>query len=250
MSKSQEQNNRKRLRRNVKIFFVILLSLLLVLEFFPSIYSDAVAGGISERVGDYGVLQSLDVILQDKVEKANSEQIENETQARLDQMKLVEYSQENVELDYQVKQIQSVGSTDFEPTIFRRLHENPSTNNTSILEWLLDQPLNYWIFTRSNGQETWTKASLRRTLFFPEFNLDKWWYINVDNNISNGNELWVRFDILIKEWDFNRPTIILPSPGHINVKGGFGLSVERLVNRTFPIELNVLKSVSYEGENY
>jgi hypothetical protein len=229
--------------KNIKILFVILISTFLVLEFIPSIYSASRSDTINRHVGDYGILKDLDLLLQEKEERANSAQIENETKARLDQMNLIEKPPIKDELDYQIRSIDHVNYGQIEPIIFNGLKKNPIVNNTTILDFLFDRPLNYWIYTKSEGVTKWSPGMLRRTIQ----SLSRWVNIDVDNNLSNGEELRVRFDIVL---DFSSFQIGQVLPLTYTIQGGFGLTVERLVNRSFPLELYVAKSISYEGDNY
>lgn len=221
-----------------------------MLETLPSVYSTT-GSSISKSTSDYGILQTLDGVLQDKESKFNSVEIKNETEKRLEQMELVEYDKALDDPEYELKTVPAIDPRDFEPIVFDELkNESILVNNTSILDFLLNQPLNYLIFTKHNNTITWTNALLRRSLVFPKFNPWRWEYIDIDNNLSNGDELRVRFDIVINDWDFNRPTLLPPSSGSIKLKGGFGLTIERTTNRNFPLELYIAKSISYEGENY
>ncbi len=255
---ASRNRSKPKLIKNLKIFIIIAISFILILEFFPSVYSSP-TGGINRTVGDYGVLKSLDLVLQDKDFKTNSAQIENETKNRLDQMILIEHPTPVDSPDFEVKKITVPDPLDHEPIAFKEMEKNTIVNNTSILDFLLEQPLNYWIFARTEGKDTWTKAILRRTFALPDFNPSKWYYVDLDHNNSTGvddentilvndphHEIRVRFDLTIEDWSFDRPIL----PRNVLLKGGFSITIERLVNKTFPLELFILKSISYEGENF
>jgi hypothetical protein len=234
---------KSRFIRNLKIFFVFALSILLILEFLPSVYSASRSNSIKRNVGDYGVLRDLDILLQEKEDRAKSAQIDNETKARLDQINLIEQPPMEDELDYQIRSFDHVNYDQIEPIIFNGLKKNPIVNNTTILDFLFDRPLNYWIYTKSEGVTKWSPGMLRRTIQ----SLSRWVNIDVDNNLTNGEELRVRFDIV---FDFSSFQIGQVLPLTYTIQGGFGLTIERIVNRSFPLELYIAKSISYEGENY
>lgn len=226
-----------------------------MIEFLPTVYSTAITGGIDGPKGDYGILKELDTLLQDKEAKSSSPQIENETKQRLDQMQLVEYPITDPEPEYELKRPPASNWASYEPIVFDALSENPIVNNTSILDFILNQPLNYWILTRYEDKLTWTQATLRPTVVFPKFNPWRWEYVDVDDNQSNGNEIRVRFDIVLdtdpETWYYDRPTLLPPTPGSLSIRGGISLTIERQTdNRTFPLEVFIAKSISYEGQNY
>jgi hypothetical protein len=231
----------------------LAITCFLIFQLFPVIYSTA-GDGISGSSSDYGILLALDEMLEDKEDKLNSPEIENETQTRLQEMTLVPYDGDISGPSYQLKSSKPINPIDYEPIVFKSLEEDPLVdiiNNTSILDLLFEQPLNYWIFTRSEGIDTWTKALLRPSLIFPKFNPTRWEHIDIDQDPINGDELRVRFDIVVNSSEFQRPTLLPFSPGGIQIEGGVGLTIERLSgNRTFPLELFIAKSISYEGENF
>ena len=235
-----------RFSKGLKILFVIILSILLVLEFFPTVYSNVVSSGINRSASDFGVLQALNEVIKDKEAKSHSSEIEDCTKNELDQIELIKYPSEEPELDYQVKSIQTIDYKPYEPVIFDALAENPIVNNTSILDFLFSYPLSYLIFTKSDNSTVWTQGMLRPTLFNPT----RWESIDVDEDPGNGNEIRARFDLVIDSYDVQRPTLIPRRQGSIKIKGGFGLTMERLVSRNFPLEVFIAKSISYEGYNY
>ena len=231
----------------LKIFLIIIIIFLLLLETLPSVYSSP-NDGVSGSASDYGILQALDDVLSDKETKLNSPEIENETKARLNQMKLVEFKNNSYDLNYQVDSIQAIDHRDFEPIIFNELVNSELIDFTTIIDFLLNRPLNYYIFTKSYDKITWTEAMVRPSLDAPF----RWKYIDVDHNQSNGNEIRARFDVVLDSWKFDPEFIpsLPPSFGTFSIKAGLGLNITREVNRTFPLELYILKSISYEGENY
>jgi hypothetical protein len=228
----------QRVKRKLKIFLAIFISCILVIEVLPLIYSSTTAQGIGRPIGDFGVLRSLDIVLQDKEELAKSPQIENETKNRLDQVQLTEYSTTDTKPDYEIKQITHLDYNSLEPIIFNALNQTLIVNFTTIFDFIFGPPLKYWIYTKSNNFSRWSEGMMRRTLG----SLTKWVDIDVDGNLSNGNEISIRFEIEV-DWD----TVNILER---TIRGGFGITINRLVNRSFPLELYIAKSISYEGENY
>ncbi|WP_455392503.1 hypothetical protein, partial [[Eubacterium] cellulosolvens] len=250
MGKNKKINSR--LIKKFKVLIIILISCLLILEALPTVYSNP-RSTVSKSIGDFGVLRALDEVLTDKESKLNSHEIKNETQQRLEEMELLEIENKSGDFNYQIKTIQNTDPRKFEPIIISELTENPEVdiiNHTTLLEFLIDQPLNYYIFTKVNNTKTWTKGLLRRSLVFPKFNPTKWEYIDADGNRSNGNELRVRFDIVLDTENWERPRLFPREARVLKIRGGFGLTIERTTIRQFPLEVYIVKSISYEGENY
>jgi hypothetical protein len=235
-----------KLTRRLKVIFAFFISILLILQIIPPVFSSR-DSGVTFETSDFGILRALDTLLDDKEVRLNSAEIKNETENRLKQMTLTKSENEEPELNYQVKSVYPIDPRKDEPIIFEAIKKETIANQNDIIDFLLDQPLNYYIYTRVDGTSTWTKAALRPTIVLPKFNPWRWENIDVDNNSANGDEIRVRFDIV---YDNILDGIqILPDP-KISLSGGLGLTMERLVNRSFSLELYIAKSISYEGQNY
>jgi hypothetical protein len=150
------------------------------------------------------------------------------------------------------------------PAIFDLSENNTALNGTSIIQWLIDQPLSYWVHTRMAGADTWTKGFLRPSLDFRVdttgihlVDWERWVDIDADQNAStgdaSGNELRARFSVVVENYTFDRPTIIPLKPGwDLNFTGGLRLEVQRLTNTTasMPIGVDFLKAFMYRGFDY
>ncbi len=213
---------------------------------------------------DYGIAQEKDELLIEKHNNMDSPEILNNTEKVLDDIEIIELEQESPVKSYQIENAEITSPLTQTPLIYRELEKNPIINNTSILDFILAQPLNYLIFTRYQTYDTWTQGLLRRSIAFPEFNPTKWEYIDVDHNTSTGaddentilaNDPHHEVRLRLTQTQMELKTIERPKPlqgedGHVIVSGGFSIEVQRLVNITLPLEAYFVKSISYEGKNY
>jgi hypothetical protein len=200
----------------------------------------------------------------DKSERLNSPEVLNSTEQALDDIEIIKIEPESPVKDYTLLNSEIANPISQTPVVFHELERNPIVNNTSVLDILLEQPLSYMIFTRYQNYDTWTNGLLRRSLALPEFNPTKWEYIDIDHNTStgadDGNTL-LTYDphheirIRLTQSPFEVKDTQIPRPlqgidGSINASGGLQIEIEKLVNNTFPLEAYVIKSISYEGNNY
>ena len=213
---------------------------------------------------NYGISDEKNDLLTEKNNRLNSPEILNSTEKILDDIEIVEYKPESPVQDYTVLSSEISNPLSQTPSVFHELERNPIVNNTSILDLLLEQPLNYFIFTRYQTYDTWTDGLLRRSLAIPEFNPSKWEYIDIDHNTSTGADdenTILTYDphheirMRLTQSPFEVKEVQIPRPlqgidGFINLSGGLQIEIEKLVNDTFPLEAYVVKSVSYEGNNY
>ncbi|MGQ9583458.1 MAG: hypothetical protein ACUVV6_08120 [Thermoplasmatota archaeon] len=154
------------------------------------------------------------------------------------------------------------------PAIFSDAETNVDLNGTSILEWLLQGPLNYWVSTSYEGLRTWSRGSLRPTLDLTVdetgvhiVDWERWVEVDVDQNGStgdpSGSELRARISLVVENYSFERPHLVSVVPPELsdwqfNFSGGVSAEIERLANATakLPLEVSFLKAFMYEGLNY
>jgi len=210
----------------------------------------------------YGVNDKLAEIQDEKASRYDPPDILRETKAVLDAIQPRPAEKTPPVSDFSM--VEPVLPDMSAPYIFGQAENNTALNGTSIIQWLIDQPLSYWVHTRMGAIDTWTKGILRPVLNFTVdttgIHFIDWTpsvKIDADQNASTGEEhgyeLEARFSIVIENYTFDRPTLIPPKPGwDFNFTGGLHLEVHRLTNTTavLPIEVSFLKAFMYRGFDY
>jgi len=203
---------------------------------------------------DYGIFSDLESLQADKEAYLDSPQIAQETREALD-FQVEETPVPAPSTDYTSRELPVPHPLNETPYIFGAVERYPSVGgNNDIIDWLAAQPLNYYVHTRYGPHDTWQKGLLRPSLALPKFDLQPDWgwnYLDADHNTATGVggiDLRVRMRQSIKDVTVN---LGLLDTG-LTLKGGFVMEIERLHNETgvMPIEVAILKSVSYEGLNY
>ena len=210
----------------------------------------------------YGVNDKLAALQADKSLRYNPPDILRETRTVLDaiQPRLAEKTPPVSDFSLVEPVLPDMSA----PFIFDLAENNTALNGTTIIQWLLDQPLSYWVHTRMSGIDTWTKGFLRPSLDFTVdstgihiVDWERWVEVDADQNAStgdpNGNELRARFSVVVENYTFDRPTLIPLKPGwDLNFTGGLRLEIQRLTNTTatVPIEVSFLKAFIYRGFDY
>jgi hypothetical protein len=151
--------------------------------------------------------------------------------------------------------------------IFDDLSTSPLPNYASVFDFLVvSGPLSYAVFTNCSGVEHWTNGSLR-----PTFNLqatggvlglvdwERWVEIDCDNDPAtgtSGNDLQIRLTPIVQNLSFGiHPTFGSGVPQlnpSLRFFGGVSIEIQRLGSpvRPLPLQVAVLKSFSYEQNNY
>jgi hypothetical protein len=221
----------------------------------------------SEESADYGIYNKMDQLTSEMESHINSPQILQETKAEIDAMVEGELSTGNrIPGTYEVLDTGMNDPRAMNPPIFSDIDRNPMINNTTVLDWILPQPmteegsLNYWAVTkypdRNNNTITeWGQGSMRRTLFYPHFSLDKWLYLDIDHDASTGNlggnDVRVRLSFVFENIVIERPNILpTPNTGTVTFKGGLRMEVDSYGSLPKPIQINIVKGFSYDNNNY
>ena len=268
--------NRKKIRIfkpfRLRYIIIFLLAALLITGGLPSIFaskpfnSGSISRSLDAHQGEltYGISEEKNELLNEKHNHVNSPEILNNTEKVLDEIEIVELEQESPVKDYNLENAEISNPLYQTPFIFDEIKKNPIVNNTTILDFLLGQPLNYYIFTRTQSYDTWTQGLLRRSIAMPDFNPSKWEYIDIDHNTSTGaddentlliNDPHHEIRMRLSHVPFRLKDTQIPRPlqgedGYVTLTGGLQIEVQKLVNSTFELEAYIVKSISYEGINY
>ncbi|MEM2869934.1 MAG: hypothetical protein QW379_05895 [Thermoplasmata archaeon] len=214
----------------------------------------------------YGVLEALTALQATMRSLYNSPALLREAHGAIDAIQPLKMEKVLPSLEYELVEPEMPSFTP--PGIFTDAESNTDLNGTSILEWLLQGPLNYWVSTLHGGLRTWSRGSLRPTLDFRVdesgvhiVDWERWVEVDADGNLSTGNasgsELRARLSVTIENYTFERPhlvSIIPPefSDWQFNFSGGIRAEIERLAGPAapLPVEVSFLKSFTYQGLNY
>jgi len=217
---------------------------------------------------DYGVYGDLSNIIAEKETRYDSPEIVSETESVLSSVVPIEYQREYL-LEPKIEDI--VYPDLSYPYVFERAETCSTTNKSTIIEFLMEQPLHYWIFTRhfnDNGSthESWTKGFLRPTLEF-ELNpprlvdWDRFEKIDVDGNDTTGDlegyDIEVRLTPVIPKINLIPPEFDLQNltwkRWQMLIEGGAAIEMNRLGdlgNTLSNTEVYILKYFSYDNIDY
>ncbi|MCD6383112.1 MAG: hypothetical protein J7L88_01465 [Thermoplasmata archaeon] len=148
-----------------------------------------------------------------------------------------------------------------QPLIIGEIKKNPRANYTTLLDWILPQPisegsLNFGVMTYQEGHINWKLASIIPRVLFTDSDLSRWVYIDTDNSTDTGDDLGrdirVRLGVTQARVTFQRPTIVPPTPGSVTFERfAISMEVEALGNpNNSPLQIYVVKAISYSGKNY
>jgi len=210
----------------------------------------------------YGVQDDLAAIQQEKSTRYDSPEVLRETRNALDliQPRKIEKTGPLTNYTLVSPQIPDLA----EPEIFDEARNNTALNGTSIIDFLLNQPLSYLVYTNYQGIRSWSKGFLRPVL---DINIsapslidpDPWVPVDADHDVStgdNGNDIQARISLIFENMTFQLPSLspVPPFrvPGSLNFSGGLRLEVGKLSTTTtrLPMEVAFLKAFTYRGLNY
>ena len=247
---------RNRRMRNVAL---AVLALFIIGDLLPLGMADV---SPERPTGDFGIAKELQAVQDTR----NSEKWENiitsEAEGKLNAIDITHMDRPPVSIEEQVVIMSPAPPVD--PEIFSIVERTTLPNRTTLIEFLLNRPTSFYVFTRSNGHDVWSEGFLRPSLTFNPngtlINWDKWTYVNVDQNNDTGdqygNDVRVRIDIQLDSISVVPPRLLPlpPTPAKFIIKGGIKLEVEKLSgpNATvqLPVELFIVKSYSYQGTNF
>lgn len=250
---------------------IILAALLIGMPLLPQDMVAAADDGAGEfeaqETADYGIYKKMDDLTKEQDSHINSPQILQETKSEMDSMVESEVKPGNrIPPSYALLDSKMSDPRVNYPNIFSDVSANPMINHTTVLDWILPQPmtdegmLNYWAVTKERkGNSTitqWGQGSLRPTLLYPHFSLDKWLYLNSDDNTGTGTfqtgyDVRARVSFTWENLQITRPHILPePNTGNISIRGGLRLEIERLRESPMPIDVSIIKGFSYDENNY
>ena len=248
----------KRARR-IKYVAAAVLMLFVIGDLLPLAWADVAPERPSSNFGVEKEIQAVQ-------DKRNSDQwagiLRSEAEGKLNSIGTTHADRQPVSIGESV--IHMSPNPPVDPEIYSTIEQTTLPNRTTIIEFLIGQPMSYEVYTKSNGHEKWTAGLLRPSLTFnlngTLVNWDKWAYVDIDDNIltgeSNGYDVRVRIDIQMDSITPVLPHLFpLPiKPLQIKIKGGVKLEVEKLsgpnATTVLPLEVFIVKSYSFQGTNY
>ncbi len=252
-------------RRRVR---TVLLSLVLLLLSTLSISVLAQGPIPRQPTNTYGAPEAMAGAQADREARLGTPQLQLETAGRLDDFPLRPAEALPTDIGQRIVPYPEPDLS-FPPTI-AAMNESVLANRSTILQFLIDQPLNYYIRTDYVGTVRWTEGLLRPGIdlqVVPDpnggpprlevVNWDRWEYIDADNDTSTGDlgkELRVRLNVEVN--DIQRIT----KPGFFGVfQRNDGLlldlsivvEVERVaIAPGTPIDVDLYKAFSYDGFDF
>ena len=249
----------RKARRRMAI--AVVLAAVFIIELLPLGTSDVPTRNFPSST--YGVTDDLAALQAEKNTRYDSPEVLRETRNVVDLIQPVKVEKTGPEVNYTLvdPKIPDV----LAPGIFDEAQNDTDLTGTSIIQFLLEQPLSYWVYTNEEGVKTWSKGFLRPTidinLSSPSIlNLERWVPVDADHNSSTGdaggNEVQARISLVMENLSFTPPQISLTPPflsnWSLDFTGGLRLEVQRLAptSANIPMELAFLKAFMYRGLNY
>jgi hypothetical protein len=249
-------------KRSKKKVTAILILLALLIAIFPEVASDTIDGRPSP---DYGIYNEMENMQDEKSTRYNSPEILIETEERLENMTVIS-GEERLDLTSRRDVVSPIIPVPEMLEIYDDMLRWDKTYNNQIIDWLLPPPLgdggplNYYIYSKYqvNGTiiEQWTNASLRPTLIFPETNIDRWWGVDVDDDMVDDVEVFFGPEFDWGLGDFLGQINNLWQSRSIEIPLTFRTSVHKLNDAPFStpefeyLEVYIAKAMSYTDNNF
>lgn len=251
---------RKR-RRTIVVSLVIIYLLSAVVQF------DLTSGDIDAPTSsaDYGIFNSISSINEEKAGRSSDPEVNQRVQEIEGSVSRTEYDFGSLDVtSFHGEEIDVPAPITHSPVVFDALLDNPIINNTSILDWVLPAPmstqgaLNYLALAHNDGKDQWLLGSMvARIGVFTDSSLDKWLYVNLDDNANTGDSggydvrlrLTFARDILEQDWELS----LIPLSLTFNNAGG-RIEIEALTDLEDIIaddcSVYFVKGISYDSKNY
>jgi hypothetical protein len=239
----------------------VILAAIFIAELLPLGASD-----VPDRTfpsSTYGVTDDLAAFQAEKNTRYDSPEVLRETRNVVDLIHPLKVDKTGPETNYTL--VDPKLPVLVAPEIFSEAENNTGLNGTSIIQFLLEQPLSYWVYTNKEGIKSWTKGSLRPTIDInlsnpSVLNVERWVPVDADHDAGtgdgNGDEVQARISLVMENLSFTPPHISLTPPflsnWSLDFTGGLRLEVQRLAPAAtrMPMELAFLKAFMYRGLNY
>jgi hypothetical protein len=258
--KARQSRLKAKRSQRLKYLAAAIILLFLIGDLIPL----AIADIAPERPSsDFGVSKQLQDIQETRTSDTWAKTIHSEAQGALNSIDVTHVDRQPVSIEEQVVLMGPTPPQD--PDLFSTIELTTLPNRTTLLDFLINQPMSYYVYTKSNGHEKWSEGLLRPSIlggFNPNgtlINWEKWVYVDVDDNVNTGEEhgydVRARIDIRVDQISIERPHFLPPyRKGQAHIKGGVALQVEKLsgTNATpnLPLEVAIIKSYSYTGNNF
>jgi hypothetical protein len=240
----------------------------MLIAVFPEVQSDSHDVKPSP---DYGINNAMEKMQNEKNTRYNSPEIIVETEDRLENM-TVTSGEVKMDLESRRDVISPTIPVPKMMDIYDAMIRWDQAHNNEITDWLIPQPigdggpLNYFIYskyiTNNTITERWTNASLRPTLLYPEPNLDRWWGVDVDDDLTDDVEVFFgpAVDELISDWTplqwLNKARRLIIDGEPLDFGLTFRTDIHKLNDAPFTapefeyLELFIAKAMSYSDNNF
>ena len=257
IAKARKARLKVKRSRRLKFIAASIILLFLIGDLLPMTIADIAP---TRPSSDFGVSKELQEIQDMRTSQKWADTISSEAQGALNAIDVTHTARPPVSIDEQVVLMSPVPPQD--PDIFSTIEQTTLPNRTTLLDFLIDQPMAYEVYTKSNGHEKWSQGLLRPSISFNPngtlVNWDKWVYVDVDDNPLTGdqygNDVRARIDIQFDSINFDLPHVLPYVPGKAHIHGGVYIQVEKVsgTNATpnLPLEIAIVKSYSYTGNNF
>jgi len=238
----------------------VLIVAVFIVELIPLGASDI--PDVSAPSSLYGVNDDLAALQQEKSSRYDPPDVLRETRNVLDLIQPRKIEKTGPLTNYTLVTPEIPNLT--EPDLFDEAANMSALNGTSIIEFLLNQPLSYLVYTDFQGIKSWSKGFLR-----PVLNLntstggllerDPMVPVDADHDPATGAggyEVQARIAFIFENLTFQLPSLSPTPPfivpGSLNFSGGLSFEVEKLAATTtkLPMEVAFLKAFMYRGLNY
>ena len=254
--KRAKPNGKGRWRRALAVLLVVVF----IVELLPMGASDIPDKQAPSST--YGVQDDLAAIQAEKGTRYDSPEVLRETRSVLDLIQPRKIEKTGPLTNYTLVNPQIPDLT--EPALFDEAQNNTALNGTSIIEFLLNQPLSYLVYTNYQGIRSWSKGFLRPVL---DINIsapslidpDPWVPVDADHDATtgeSGSDVQARISLIFENLTFQLPSISLQPPfrvpGSMNFSGGLRFEIGKLAPTTtvLPMEVAFVKAFMYRGLNY
>lgn len=244
--------------RRLKFIAATVILLFLIGDLLPMTLADIAPERPSS---DFGVGKQLQDIQDKRTSDSWANIISSEAQGALNAIDVTHVDRPPVSIE---ESVVLMGPTPpLDPDIFGTIETTKLVNYTNLLDFLINQPMSYYVYTKSNGHEKWSLGLLRPSISFNPngtlVNWDKWVYVDVDDNVLTGDQygydVRARIDIQVDSVNFDLPHFLPPRKlAQAHVHGGVNLQIEKVsgpnATANLPLEITIVKSYSYTGNNF
>lgn len=255
---SEKRKKKPKNENNPKIPSLLAVAVLISIALLRPGFGQEIASS-EPYSADYGIFSTISDLHEEQVTREDDPRVVNAVKSTMDSVRFEEWDfQDPGTGDLKKETLKVPEPITQSPVVLDALRENPIINNTSILDWILPPPasdqgaLNYLLLYKGEDGTIWKLGSIIPKLgIFTDSGIDKWLYIDVDGDPSNGDEIRARMtfakDLLARDWEVS----LFPPTLNFN-NAGIRIQVEEVGTRGVGMDgsLYFIKGISYSQKNY